>query len=495
MKISAWVMILGVCMAARPVQSADPASAAVTAEGLKKGLVLHLTCDQDETGSKVTDSSGLANHGKASGVRWTAEGKKGGAYEFRADGDQIVVANNPHLNPRQLTLAAWIKASSVGDKWRRIFDKSYSQGYALSLAADWQGNSWNGLANLEIGPGSHSSMSQTRLADGKWHHVAATFDGTEQLVFVDGRPEGWPLRWSGSGIAGGTDFNLVIGCNRSNLGEDDLGASFRGLIDEPMMWNRALSLQEVAFLAGQGQTLHSDAQATVTAAAEAAGTPSLLKGVVHLTDNDVRFRTEAGIVVFVDPVSWPTDDRVARSGMVRPDLILITHSHMDHFQPTILKEYLALNPKAIVAGPSDVVRMAAEEGITVSEIKPGRSVTMAGVSFSAVPACFLEGTSHPRANQWMGYVLHLDGTNYYVTGDTQPLDEMSQLKVDVLFPLLYGCGGNMEQALRMSGLTKARIVVPVHTSGQDETVKKFVAQLAKGTQGVYYKDGRVRTAQ
>jgi len=32
------------------------------------------------------------------------------------------------------------------------------------------------------------------------------------------------------------------------LKETDLGTSFRGLIDEPMMWNRALSPKEVAFL-------------------------------------------------------------------------------------------------------------------------------------------------------------------------------------------------------------------------------------------------------
>jgi len=40
----------------------------------------------------------------------------------------------------------------------------------------------------------------------------------------------------------------VIGCNRSNIGEFDFGTSFRGLIDNAMMWNRALSTNEVAFL-------------------------------------------------------------------------------------------------------------------------------------------------------------------------------------------------------------------------------------------------------
>jgi hypothetical protein len=42
----------------------------------------------------------------------------------------------------------------------------------------------------------------------------------------------------------------VIGCNRSNIAksEDDLGVSFRGMISQPMMWNRALSPEEVTFL-------------------------------------------------------------------------------------------------------------------------------------------------------------------------------------------------------------------------------------------------------
>ena len=42
-------------------------------------------------------------------------------------------------------------------------------------------------------------------------------------------------------------FNLIIGSNRSTPSEES-GLSFIGLIDEPMMWNRALSANEVAFL-------------------------------------------------------------------------------------------------------------------------------------------------------------------------------------------------------------------------------------------------------
>ena len=227
------------------------AAAPATAAGLREGLVLDLTFDQDETGSgKITDNSGKGNHGVAGGVRWTPDGKRGGAYEFTTDGDEIVVTNNQSLNPKQLTLAAWIKTSNPDAIWRRIFDKSYSQGYALSIAGDWQKNKWRGLVSLEMGPGNHSGLTKTMVADGQWHQVVATFDGTEQLLFVDGKPEGWPVRWKKGEKLGTTDFNLVIGCNRSNLNNEygDLGTSFRGFIDKPMMWNRALAEKEIAFL-------------------------------------------------------------------------------------------------------------------------------------------------------------------------------------------------------------------------------------------------------
>ena len=100
------------------------ANAPVTAASLREGLVLDMPFDQDEAGSgvitdssgktkggKITDHSGQGNHGVAAGVRWTPDGKRGGAYEFTDDGDEIVISNNPSLNPKQLTLAAWIKTS------------------------------------------------------------------------------------------------------------------------------------------------------------------------------------------------------------------------------------------------------------------------------------------------------------------------------------------------------------------------------------------------
>ena len=224
-----------------------------------------------------------------------------------------------------------------------------------------------------------------------------------------------------------------------------------------------------------------------------------LAGIVHLSDNDIRFRTVEGLSVFVDPVTGPTGERVVKAGAVKPDLILITHSHSDHFQPEVLREYRKLNPSAILAGPAEVAKLAQEQGLgEVKVVIPGRDYTLAGVSVRTVRACFLEGQSHPSASQWVGYVLRLNKTRYYVTGDTEPLPEMAKLNVDVIFPLLYGCGGNLEQALQLAATCKARLVVPVHTTGsnglEEDIVKKYLSRLPKTVQSAYYKDGKLITA-
>ena len=224
------------------------ANAPVTQKKLNQGLVLHLAFDSDETGNgSVSDSSAGQNIVHASDVRWTPDGKLGGAYEFTKDGDEIVVTNNPSLNASTLTLSAWIKTTTADSIWRRIFDKSYTQGFALSIAGDWQQRDWRGLASVEMGPGTHFIRSKTRLADGQWHQVATTFDGTNEVLYVDGQMES-SLQWKRRGRVGPNNFNLVIGCNRSNLAETDFGTSFRGFIDEPMMWSRALSEKEIAYL-------------------------------------------------------------------------------------------------------------------------------------------------------------------------------------------------------------------------------------------------------
>jgi arabinan endo-1,5-alpha-L-arabinosidase len=216
----------------------------VTEESIRQSLVLHFTFDQLENDGKVTDMSGKENHGKAAEVGWTANGRKGGAYVFSADGSQVRVPDNNSLDSGQITLAVWIKTTSPGSGWRRVIDKSFSDGFAMSVSGEVPIKQNRGKVGFEIGP-NHWLLSDMIVTDGQWHHLVATFDGMAQTLYIDGKPQGQVPRWSGRISANG--FDLTIGCNRSNPPQG-FGRSFVGTLDEPMIFSRALTPAEVEFL-------------------------------------------------------------------------------------------------------------------------------------------------------------------------------------------------------------------------------------------------------
>lgn len=224
--------------------------------------------------------------------------------------------------------------------------------------------------------------------------------------------------------------------------------------------------------------------------------PEGLKGVAHLQGDDIRMQTREGKVVFVDPVAAPADTSAVKAGMLKPDLILITHPHEDHFRIDVIKKYLQANDKATLVAPADAAAKAQASGIAnVKIVLPGQSHEVAGIRFETVPAYFLEGDSHPKKNGWVGYVLQINGRSYYVTGDTQMIPEIAAARADVVFPLVFGCGGNIPNALKIAEAVKAALAVPVHADGQEDAMKRYVAQLPQGVEGRYYWDGEVRPAR
>jgi DNA-directed RNA polymerase subunit RPC12/RpoP len=227
----------------------------VSADDLKRGLVLYFDFDKAPVAGKVPDLSGQGNDGEAVNVQWVADGHRSGSIVFGLTNSYITVPNNDNLNPRCLTVAAWIKTSYSDNVWRRIFDKCYSKGFALSEGGDYQQIHNKGKLEWETGV-VYGGQSQQSIADGQWHHVVGTYDGTGATVYLDGLPVGKPGHKVGE--LPHTPYDLTIGANRSNpdaaLGE--VGASFNGMMDDVMMFNRALSAEEIqALFKSQGGTL------------------------------------------------------------------------------------------------------------------------------------------------------------------------------------------------------------------------------------------------
>ena len=216
------------------------------AADLPKGLVLYFSFDQAATNGVVADLSSQKNAGQVSGAKWIAAGKQGGAYEFAPSNAFIRVANRGPLNMKKMTLAVWFKTAKADAAWRRILDKRSGRGYALSIAGDSPYNAQSrGRLAFHIN-GRFLCLSDNLVTDGAWHHGAATFDGAELDLYVDGVLQRQTTLCREE-VAANLD-DLTIGMNRTNPEPQEKNRSFDGVLDEVMVFDRALSSAEIRTL-------------------------------------------------------------------------------------------------------------------------------------------------------------------------------------------------------------------------------------------------------
>ena len=162
-----------------------------------------------------------------------------------------------------------------------------------------------------------------------------------------------------------------------------------------------------------------------------------------------------GITIYIDP--WGVT-----KGQDEPaDVIFITHAHFDHFQPEEIDK--VRKQKTQIVAPHDIAR---ELGGNVKAVKPGESLEVAGIKFETVAAYNTEPDkleNHPKSNNWVGYVLSLDGRRYYHAGDTDPTPELEQLKTDVAFVPIGGTY-TMAAAAAAAFIKRIRpqLAVPMH---------------------------------
>lgn len=158
--------------------------------------------------------------------------------------------------------------------------------------------------------------------------------------------------------------------------------------------------------------------------------------------------------------------------MPRPDLVFISHTHMDHFAPSVLKR---LPPDTPVWMPADKVRKASRLGLRrLRGIGEWESESLDGIRLTAVPAKHTGGE--------LGLVIEADRTVYFA-GDTSLEPNIfrsigERWKLDaVLLPigglrslgLPFGHIGPNTAPRALQLLGEPRVVVPTHYSGMTLT--------------------------
>ena len=201
-------------------------------------------------GEKAGDGTKAGNDGNIDGAEWTA-GKTGSCLQF--SGNAIVeVPHSDNLNPGSgsWTVMAWVKtshepAAEEGDKIvvRKDTKETPRVFWGLGMygfAADSIGKAFFQVWVQDAG--SAYASSKTKINDDKWHHLVGVRDAKKKTItiYVDGKLEGASAE--NLGELGGSE-PLSFGNDSSWRGEM---SCFNGLIDEVQIFNRALSVDEIA---------------------------------------------------------------------------------------------------------------------------------------------------------------------------------------------------------------------------------------------------------
>lgn len=156
-------------------------------------------------------------------------------------------------------------------------------------------------------------------------------------------------------------------------------------------------------------------------------------------------------VIYIDP--WKLKNEPNDATMV-----LVSHSHYDHYSAEDIAKVSGPDTKLIAS--ADVI--AKEK--SGEAIMPGLTVEYEGVRIIAVPAYNPAKDFHPRANNWVGFVIDLGSKRIYYAGDTDLTEEMKALKnIDVaLLPVGGTYTMNAAEAAQAANHIKPQEVIPYH---------------------------------
>lgn len=175
-----------------------------------------------------------------------APGRVGQAFSFDGTNSYARISDNPNLHfTNALTIEAWIYPTSLG-AYHNIVSKWGVQdplqtSYTTVVGPD-------GRISLSVCASGDQSVtpvvntvSTNSVLPNQWTHFAATYDGSALRMYLNGVCEDQVAY--NQGIFPGTEA-LAIGAAGAYAGGQVL-SPFAGLIDEPAVYNRALSGAEI----------------------------------------------------------------------------------------------------------------------------------------------------------------------------------------------------------------------------------------------------------
>lgn len=198
----------------------------------------------------------------------------------------------------------------------------------------------------------------------------------------------------------------------------------------------------------------------------------MLENVVVFCHNSIKI---AGTkTIYIDPYNL-SDGEYSDA-----DYVFSTHTHYDHFSENDIEKVLKDNTFIITPESSrELACDLTKDRERVFLVEPDNEYELPGVKFKTTYAFNKEKMYHQKKENWVGYIIELDGVKYYIAGDTDNIKEIRNVECDVAFlPVGGKYTMDYKEAAELANLIKAKIVVPTHYGlivGEKEDGENFKA--------------------
>lgn len=157
------------------------------------------------------------------------------------------------------------------------------------------------------------------------------------------------------------------------------------------------------------------------------------------------------VVIYIDP--WKLKESPSDA-----TLVFVSHSHHDHYSAEDIAKVSGQETK-LIASADVVAKEKAGEAIM-----PGLVVELESVRGRGVAAYNPNKQFHPKANNWVGFIIEIGSKRIYYAGDTDLIEEMKALKdIDIaLLPVGGTYTMNAEEAAEAVKHIKPKQAIPYH---------------------------------
>lgn len=203
---------------------------------------------EESSGTSANNSGTLGTAARGtitSGIGYRKSGPRPSAYplfsssnyamDFNDDEEYISTTNRVMDNLHAFTLAIWVYVDDLENNRTGLIGQNDSVELGFITTS-----------TIQIWTSSGGSVTVSwPFSWGSWHHIAATGDGTALRLYFDGTQVG-----SGSSTTsnyGSSSYTLHVG-GAAVFDPPISGSRFDGLLDEAIMYDRALSAAEVLLL-------------------------------------------------------------------------------------------------------------------------------------------------------------------------------------------------------------------------------------------------------